>query len=59
MQFDEFNQRNYERHHDQSLEDGLDYFHSTHKQFMKMVETMPEDEILTRGRYKFIGTGTV
>lgn len=58
-QFDEFNQRIYERHRDQSLEDVLDCFHSTHKQFMKMVEAMPEDEMLARGRYKFIGRGAV
>jgi hypothetical protein len=58
-QFDEFNQRIFERHRDQSLEDVLNYFHTTHEQFMAMVEAMPEDEMLARGRYKFIGTGAV
>ncbi len=58
-QFDEFNQRIYARHCDQSLEEVLGYFHKTHEQFMAMVEAMPEDEMLARGRYKFIGTGAV
>jgi hypothetical protein len=58
-QFNEFNQRIYARHRDQSLEEVLDYFHTIHEQFMTMVEAMPEDEMLARGRYKFIGTGAV
>jgi len=58
-QFDAFNQRIYERHCDQTLEDVLAYFHETHCQFMDMVEAMPEDEMLAPGRYAFIGKGTV
>jgi len=58
-QFDAFNQRIYERHRDQPLDDVLAYFHDTHRQFMSMVETMPADEILERGRYAFIGEDAV
>ncbi len=58
-QFDEFNQRIFERHKDQALIDVLAYFHSTHQEFMQMVEDMPEDEMLERGRYPFIGIGAV
>ena len=58
-QFEDFNQRIYARHRDQSLEEVLDYFHQTHAQFMKMVEDMPEDEMLRGGLYRFIGKGAV
>jgi len=58
-QFHEFNQRIFERHHDQALDEVLNYFHSMHQQFMEMVENMPEDEMLERGRYAFIGKGTI
>lgn len=58
-QLDEFNQRIYARHKDQSLEEVLRYFRATHRQFMSMVEAMPEEEMLERGRYRFIGKGAV
>lgn len=58
-QFDEFNQRIFERHKDQALIDVLAYFRSTHQEFMQMAEDMPEDEMLERGRYPFIGKGAV
>jgi hypothetical protein len=58
-QFDAFNQRIYERHCDQSLEEVLAYFHGTHQQFMEMVAAMPEDEMLENNRYAFIGKGAV
>jgi hypothetical protein len=58
-QFEEFNQRIYLRHKDQSLEDVLAYFHEIHRKFMRMVEAMPEDEMLKPGRYAFIGKGAV
>ncbi len=58
-QFEEFNQRIYQRHKDQPLEDVLAYFHETHRQFMVMVEAMPEDEMLQPGKYAFIGKGAV
>ena len=54
-QFDEFNQRIYARHRDQTLEVVLAYFHESHLQFMQMVASMPEEEMLTPGRYPFIG----
>jgi hypothetical protein len=37
----------------------LDYFRSTHRRFMDMVEAMPEDEMLAPGRYAFTGKNTV
>ena len=58
-QFGEFNQRIYARHRDQTPEEVLAYFHGTHRQFMEMVEAMPEDEMLAHGRYAFIGKGTI
>lgn len=58
-QFDAFNQRIYERQRDQSPDEVLAYFRDTHHQFMAMVKTMPEDEMLARGRYAFIGKGAV
>jgi hypothetical protein len=41
------------------LEEVQAYFHKIHQEFMQMVETMPEDELLERGRYPFIGKGAV
>lgn len=58
-QFDEFNQRIFKRHKDEALIDVLAYFRSTHQEFMQMAEDMPEDEMLERGRYPFIGKGAV
>lgn len=58
-QFDEFNQRIFERHKDRTLIDVLAYFRSTHQEFMQMVEDMSEEEMLERGRYPFIGKGAV
>jgi hypothetical protein len=58
-QFDAFNQRIFERHRDQGLDEVLAYFHETHHQLMEMVQAMPEDEMLARGRYAFIGKGAV
>jgi hypothetical protein len=57
--FDAFNQRIYQRHREQSLDDVLAYFHGVHEQFMDMVEDMPEEEMLSHGRYAFIGRGAV
>jgi hypothetical protein len=54
-----FNQRVYEAHRDQPLEDVLEYFHSAHRRFMDMVEAMPEDEMLTPGRYAFTKRGAI
>jgi hypothetical protein len=58
-QMDAFNERIYNRHRGQSLDEVLAYFHETHQQFMDMVEAMPEEEMLEPGRYAFIGKGTV
>ena len=58
-QFQEFNQRIYDRHRDQALEEVLAYFHNTHRQFMAMVEAMPDDEMLTPGRYAFTGKDSI
>jgi hypothetical protein len=56
---DEFNEHLYALHKDRSLEEVLVFFHTTHAQFMKMVEDMPEDEILTRSRYPFTGNASI
>jgi hypothetical protein len=53
------NQRIYEAHRDQSLDEVLAYFRATYNQFMAMVEAMPEAEMLTYGRYDFTGKGNV
>jgi hypothetical protein len=53
------NERIYNAHRNQSLEEVLEYFHTTHARFMEMVEAMPEEEMLAPGRYAFIGSGTV
>jgi hypothetical protein len=58
-QFDVFNQRVYERHRDQPLEAVIEYFGNTHRQFMALVEAMPEEELLTHGRYAFLGRDTI
>lgn len=58
-QLDIFNQRVYEAHREQSLEEVLECFRTTHNQFIAMVEAMPEEEMLTRARYVFIGNDTV
>ncbi len=58
-QFDDFNQRIYERHRQQSLLEVLAYFHEIHYQFMQMVDEMEKSEMLARGRYTFIGKGAV
>ncbi len=53
-QFDLLNERIYQAHRDQSLDYVLDYFRGEHERFMAMVEAMPEDEMLERGRYPFL-----
>jgi hypothetical protein len=58
-QVDAANQRVYERHRDRPLDDVLAYFRATHGQFMAMVESMPEEEMLAPGRYAFTGKGAV
>jgi hypothetical protein len=51
------NQRIFETHCNQSLEDVLAYFRDTHTQFMTLVESMTDEEILTPGYYAFTGNG--
>lgn len=58
-QLDLLNERIYKAHSNRSLDDVLEYFHSVHKRFMDMVEAMPEEEMLTPGRYPFVGKGSV
>lgn len=58
-QWDIFNQRVYEAHRDQPLDEVLRVFHSTHEEFMKMVENMPEEEMLEQSRYAFTGKGAI
>ena len=54
-----FNEKVYQAHRDQPLEEVLGYFHETHRQFMHMMDEMPEDEMLTPRRYAFTGKGAV
>jgi hypothetical protein len=53
------NERIYQAHRQQSLNQVLEYMRAAHHNFMQMVETMPEDEMLTPGRYAFISNGAV
>ncbi len=53
-QLKQFNERVHEAHQDERLDQVLDYFEDAHARFMEMVETMPEDELLERGRYSFL-----
>lgn len=55
-QMNEFNRRIYEAHRRQRLEEVLDDFRTAHSRFMELVATMPEDEMLERGRYQLTGT---
>ncbi len=58
-QLDIMNERIYQAHRDQPLPDVLGYFRSTHDQFMEMVETMPEQEMLAHERHAFVGKDAV
>lgn len=58
-QLDIFNQRIYQAHREKPLAEVLEYFRTTDRQFMEMVESMAEDEMLAHSRYEFIGQGTV
>lgn len=58
-QLDILNERIYQAHCNQSLEQVLEYYYAAHERFMEMVEAMPEQEMLERGRYAFIGGGAV
>ena len=41
----------YLKHRDRSLEDIQKEFKSSHKKIMKMIESIPEKELFTRGQY--------
>jgi hypothetical protein len=58
-QLDLFNDRVYEAHRDQPLDEVLAYFHEAHRQFMELVDAMPEAEMLTLGAYPFLGKDTI
>lgn len=53
------NERIYKAHREETLDQVREYFRRVHAEFMEMVETMSESEMLTRGRHPFIGTSTV
>ncbi|MFL7794927.1 MAG: DinB family protein, partial [Anaerolineae bacterium] len=44
---------------DQSLDDVLEYFRSTHTQFMALTESLTDEEVLTPGFYAFTGSGSL
>ncbi len=56
---DELNERIYQNHKDQPLNEVLAYFRNIHSQFMAMAEAMPEEEMLTPERYAFLGGGSI
>jgi hypothetical protein len=58
-QLDIFNQRIYQAHRDQPLEEVLDYFHASHDQFMIMVEGIPDEELLTGSIFPFLGRDNI
>ena len=53
------NQRIYEEHCDQSLDDVLEYFRTTHTEFMALTESLTDEEVLTPGFYAFTGSGSL
>jgi hypothetical protein len=53
------NQRIYEEHCDQSLEDVLEYFRATHTRFMALAESLTDAEMLTPDYYAFTGGGSL
>ncbi len=53
------NQRIYEAHRHEPLKQVLEFFHQSYKQFIDMVEQMPDDEMLTVGRYAMTGERAV
>lgn len=58
-QLNAFNQRIYEAHRHQPLDEVLGYFHTIHEQFITMVEVMPDKELLTSGIYPFLGRDSI
>ena len=52
---DPLNQQIYLAHRDQPLEVVLAYFRLTHQDFMSLVESIPEEEILAPGLFYWIG----
>jgi hypothetical protein len=56
---DVLNDQIYQKYQDHSLDEVLAYFRKIHRQFMVLVETMPEDEMLTPARYTFLGKGAI
>jgi hypothetical protein len=58
-QVDVLNERIYQTHKDQSGEEILIFFRSTHDKFMETVESLTEKEIVTRGYFAFTGKGSL
>jgi hypothetical protein len=58
-QIDQLNERIYLTHRDQPLDSVLQAFHETHRQFIQLVEAMPEDEMLTPAYYPFTGKASI
>jgi hypothetical protein len=50
-QLPQLNHAIYLKHRDKSLEDIQKEFKSSYKKIMKVIETIPEKELLTRGQY--------
>ncbi len=58
-QLDIFNQRIYVQYREMPLGEVRAFFDDVHKEFMQMVEAMPDDEMLERGRYSFTGGSAI
>lgn len=58
-QLDIVNRSIYQVHRHQALDEVLEYFHTAHARLMELVEDMPEEEMLTCGRYDFTGKAAV
>ncbi|OGO06056.1 MAG: hypothetical protein A2Y73_01150 [Chloroflexi bacterium RBG_13_56_8] len=52
---DTLNQRIWQEHCDQSLEDVREYFRAIHAQFMALAESLTDEEVLTPHYYAFTG----
>ncbi len=56
-QLDILNERIYQKHKDASLQQVLDFFRTTHDQFMRTIESLSEDEVCKPGFFNFTGDG--
>jgi hypothetical protein len=58
-QIDQLNERIYLAHCDELLDSVLEAFRETHRRFMQVVESIPEDEMFTPAYYPFTGSASI